>query len=537
MGKSKNKITTVLISGQAGEGVKEAGIIFGKLLSLSGQEVFVTTELPSLIKGGYIFSRISFSQEKVFSDYGNPCLKIDLEKELILFGQKSFHLPMKKLVEQAKAPPITKNSVALGALCYYFGLEFEKLKKIFEKTFKEKAQINIELAKKGYEYLKNLKLPTRGLLKSKAIGLPAGGLIDGNEALALGLVKAGLQTYFAYPMTPATSILHFLAKKQKEFGLKTVQPENEIAAVQMTLGSAFAGFRSACGTSGGGFDLMQETCSLAGMSEVPLLVIVSQRMGPSTGVPTHTSQSDLQLVRFSGHGEFLRIILAPGDPEEAYLLGAEALNLAWKYRSLVIVLLDKHLSESLATSFLDFSKISAKIGLASGRKIEEKKGLVFPGMKNVVVKAASYEHDEKGISTEDPLVIKKMQEKRFKKLQFLLKEQKSKETVKVYGDKKSKNIIICWGSVKGAVLESLKHLKKPAKVVQPLWLEPLDTGKIKSYLKGAKKIIDVEGNITAQLSSLIREKTGIEIKNKILKYDSRPFEPMELAKKINHFLI
>jgi len=162
--------------------------------------------------------------------------------------------------------------------------------------------------------------------------------------------------------------------------------------------------------------------------------------------------------------------------------------------------------------------------------------MAFPGMKNVVVKATSYEHDEQGITTEDSQIIKEMQEKRFKKLQLLLKEQKSKETVKVYGDKKSKNIIVSWGSTKGAVLEAMKYLKKSVKFIQPLYLEPLDAEKIKNHFKGAKKIIDIEGNLTGQLASLIREKTGIEIENKILKYDSRPFEPIELAKKINELL-
>jgi len=553
-------VSTVLIGGQAGDGAKEAGINLGKLLATAGQEVFVSVDYPSVIKGGHIFSRISFSKEKIFSDYKKIDLLIALNNESISFHQKELKkdgvifdescLPMTQITKEINAPAITRTSVALGATCYYFNLEIENLEKIFKEAFGEKAEINIKLAKKGYQYLKtkNFKQKPRRL---KGSGLrPKASekkkiLIDGNQALALGLIKAGLNVYFAYPMTPATSILHFLAKKEKELGLKVVQPENEIAVINMAIGAAYTGQKVAVGTSGGGFDLMQEAMSLAGMAEIPLVIAVSQRPGPSTGVPTYTSQSDLRSTRFSGHGEFPRILLAPGDPEEAYLLGAQALNLAWEYQAPVIVLLDKHLSESLMTSFFDSSKIKIENGKIAHNPKDYKRfettsdgisPMAFPGMKNVVVKATSYEHDEQGITTEDSQIIKEMQEKRFKKLQLLLKEQKSKETVKVYGDKKSKNIIVSWGSTKGAVLEAMKYLKKSVKFIQPLYLEPLDAEKIKNHFKGAKKIIDIEGNLTGQLASLIREKTGIEIENKILKYDSRPFEPIELAKKINELL-
>jgi len=556
----KENITTILIGGQAGDGAREAGINLGKVLAKMGQEVFVAVDYPSLVKGGHNFSRLSFSNKKVNSDYQALDLLVALNQETIDLHQKELKkdgvifsdsfIHFNSIVKEFNATSIMRTAVALGAICYYFNLDLKKLREVFEQVFERKAELNIKLAERGYQCLKKINFQRRRIFANQRRGkktLSAGKkkiLIDGNQAFSRGLVKAGLNVYIAYPMTPASSILHFLAKKQKEFKLKVVQPENEIAVINMALGSAYAGARTAVGTSGGGFALMQEAFSLAGMSETPLVVAESQRPGPSTGVPTYTSQADFNFVRHAGQGEFPRIVLAPGDQEEAYYLGGQALNLAWKYQLPVIVLLDKRLSESLSTSWLDENKIKIIRGkLISPRANKNYQRyqftpdgispLTFPGIKDVVIKATSYEHNEQGITIEDAVSTKLMQEKRFRKLIAILEE---KNTVRVYGNKKSKNVIVSWGSTKGVVLEAMKYLKKSVKFVQPLWLEPLASKKIASELKKAKKIIDIEGNFTGQLANLIREKTGIEIKDKILRYDSRPFEPMELAKKINSFL-
>jgi len=555
---NKRQITTILIGGQAGDGVKEAGINLGRLLIRAGQEVFISADYQSLIKGGHIFSRVSFGQERIFNDYQAIDLLIALNQESVFLHQKELKsdsliisetpikgqvdLPMTEMVKKNGAPNICRTSIALGAVCYYFDLDLKILEEIFQEIFQKKAEINIKLARLGYQSLKDRNFQKRKIKSGKVIKKA---LLDGNEACARGLVKAGLDIYYAYPMTPATSILHFLAKNKERFGLKTVQPETEIAVINMALGSAYTGKRTALGTSGGGFDLMQEALSLAGITETPLVVILSQRPGPSTGVPTYTTQSELQYARFAGHGEFPRIILGPGDQEEACWLSALALNLAWKYQMSVFVLLDKHLSESLSTIDLEAKKTKIDYGKIAKTNqpylryqitADGISPLAFPGTKNKVIKSMSYEHDEFGITTEDPKIVKSMQEKRFRKLKSLVKEQARQETIKIYGDKKSQNIIVSWGSSKGAILEAMKYLKKPIKFILPLWLEPLDTKKIEKHLKIAKKIIDIEANFTGQLASLIREKTGIEIKDKILKYDSRPFEPMELAKKINKWL-
>jgi 2-oxoglutarate ferredoxin oxidoreductase subunit alpha len=326
-------------------------------------------------------------------------------------------------------------------------------------------------------------------------------------------------------MTPSTSILHYLAGKQTKEKLRVIQPENEIAAINMALGAAYAGKRAAVGTATGGFALMQEAFSFSGQAELPLVVAVSQRQAPATGVPTRSSQSDLRFVIHAGHGEFPRIVLAPGDPEESFKAGAEALGLAWKFRVPVIVLLDKNLSEDMLSSKIDENSVLA----------ERNENMIFPGTPDKVVKVTSYEHDEDGITTDIPEEIKKSVEKRFEKGEKIKEEIKNKETFKIFGDKDSENVIVFWGSTKGAVLEAAKYLEKPAKLLQILWMEPFDSLPIKKELRG-NNVICVEGNHEGQLASLIREKTGVDIKNKILKYDSMPFDPEELAEEIKKMM-
>lgn len=470
-------IFTIGVGGAAGDGVKKAGIKIGMLLRDMGLEVYVSFEYPSLIRGGHNFARLSFSKNRIWCDYKELDVLVCLNEET-----KEIH----------------KNELKNDAWVLS-GLTPEKISVkikefLSEKGFKENEQKN--------------KLD----------------LIDGNTAFAKGLQAAGLDFYLAYPMTPATSILHYLAGKQTPEGLKVIQPENEISVINMALGMAYTGKRTAVGTASGGFALMQEAFSFAGMAELPLVVAVAQRQAPATGVPTHSSQSDLRFAIHAGHGEFPRIVLAPGDPEESFRAGVDALNLAWKFRIPVIVLLDKILSEHLMTS-----RPAAEIDMFEASPNFQ----IFPGTPNVVVKVTSYEHTEDGITTDKPEEVKKMIDKRFEKMEKIENEMKDRENVKTYGDSASENAIVFFGSTKSPVLEAAKYLNKPAKLVQIVWLEPFDKERVLSELGGVKKIIGVEANRNGQLISLIREKTGIEITEKILKYDSRPFDPVALAEQIN----
>ncbi|MBN2094065.1 MAG: 2-oxoacid:acceptor oxidoreductase family protein [Candidatus Zambryskibacteria bacterium] len=496
-------IFTIGVGGAAGDGVKSLGVKIGEILCNRGFNVYLSLDYPSLIRGGHNFIRLSFGKEKVWNDY----TKLNV---LVALNTETEQKHKNELKQDAQI--ISKNN------------HEEVLEKI-------KSIIKI----KGFESANFKGLPVQ-----------AGQLIEGNVAFAKGLQAAGLDFYIAYPMTPATSVLHYLAGEQKSSGIKVIQPENEIAVINMALGSAFAGKRTAIGTAGGGFALMQEAFSLAGITELPLVVMVSQRQAPATGVPTYSSQSDLRFVIHAGHGEFPRIVIAPGDSEESFCAGRNALNLAWKYQMPVIVLLDKVLSEHMITATLNETKMveKGKIARETDLNYERYKitedgisPMAFPGTTNAVIKVNSYEHNEKGITIDDPEIIKKMIEKRFSKMKNLETKIQNIETIKIYGDENSKNTIIFFGSTKSPVLEAAKYLKTSTKLIQIIWLEPFDKNKVKAALQTSEKIICVEANHNGQLASLVSEKTGIKITDKILKYDSKPFDPVRLAEEINNKII
>jgi 2-oxoglutarate ferredoxin oxidoreductase subunit alpha len=321
-------IHTITVGGKAGQGVKTTGKVIGELLNEFGYGVFILDDYPSLITGGHNFNKISFSEEEVYCAYKETDILVALDKNtvekhksdlkenhFILYDSSSFQveeetaigIPSKEFMEKAGVSERMRNSSFAGALCCLLGINFEVLDNTFRKLFKDKAEPNIEIAKIAYNFVKESYKP---LLNVEKIGGPKK-LTTGNTEIGEGLVKGGLEIYIAYPMTPSSSILHYLAKKAKNYGIKVVQPENEIAVINMALGSAYAGKRTAVGTSGGGFALMQEGFSMAGMTENPIVAVESQRPGPSTGVPTYTSHADLNFLLNAGHGEFPKIVVAP----------------------------------------------------------------------------------------------------------------------------------------------------------------------------------------------------------------------------------
>lgn len=592
-------VFTIGIGGAAGDGVRESGQSLGQLLCELGYEVYISNTFPSLIRGGHNFTRVSFSKEKIWCDHekldvlialNEETLKIHStngvvvfadrfdEEDLASMGANAVALPMIESVKALNAPAIMKNSVALGATCYLLDLNYSVMQKILNDVFKGKMpEVNIRLADIGFDFLKknNFRHP-RGLasvaleapaLNTRNIGGQIGAelisrkLLDGNTAVGMGLISAGLDFYVAYPMTPVTGLLHFLAGKHGDIpGLKVIQPESELSVINMALGMSYAGKRSAVGSATGGFMLMQESFSLSGMAELPLAIIVGQRQAPATGVPTVSSQTDLASIIHAGHGEFPRIVLLPGDTEEAFVAGMDALNLAWKYQIPVIVLMDKIICENSVTSLIndnvrniDHGKTVGKLAMKTSLVNVNNVGIdnsdaryarykitpdgispiAFPGTPGATIKVSSYEHDEAGVTTDDAQPVKMMIDKRAKKAEMILNEFLERETVKVCGDRDGKNVIVFWGSTKGAVLEASKYLRAPAKLVQIIWAEPFDVKKVTKELTGANMIINIECNHNAQMASLIREKTGIKITDNILKYDSRPLDPIELAGEIN----
>lgn len=577
-----NDVFTVGIGGAAGDGVLEAGSNLGIILKDLGYEVYMSSNYPSLIRGGHNFVRLSFGKEKIWNDHTQLDVLIALNEETVKLhthelnenafifadkfdsedleklGSNATVVPMLYSVKKLSLPDITRNSVALGALCYLLDLSLKSMKNVVGHVFEDKMpEANIKLAEIGFDHLALKQIRHSKKLESSE---PGGEFIDGNMAFSRGLIAAGLDFYVAYPMTPASTILHYLARKQTPGGpsssagqLKVIQPESELSVINMALGMIYTGKRVAIGSATGGFALMHEAFSFAGMAEFPLVVAVSQRQAPATGVPTHSSQSDLRFAIHAGHGEFPRIVMAPGDPEECFRAADVALNLAWKFQIPVIVLLDKILSEHMITCvlpeksvYVDKGKIAENTDENYGRYKFSDDGvspMAFPGTLNTTVKVTSYEHDEYGITTEKVDEVKKMIEKRFSKIKGIEENMKGRETIKVYhgrrggeGDLESENAVVFFGSTKSPILEASKYFEKGIKLIQIIWVEPFPVEKVMKELEGKKRIICVEGNHNGQLSALIREKTGIEKTHEILKYDSLPFDPIELSKQINEII-
>ena len=362
--------------------------------------------------------------------------------------------------------------------------------------------------------------------------------------MGLGAVRAGLKFAAIYPMTPINSLITFLADHSKKLKLVYKQPEDEIAGINMAIGASVSGVRSMVATSGGGFALMVEGVSLAGAIEAPVVIDMGMRVGPATGMPTYTEQGELQFIIHAGHGEFPRIVLAPGDASEAYSMTVDAFNLADQFQIPVFVLTDKYLNESQWC--LPEALVKAKVTIDRGKLVVESalprdrtfkrydlttpdgvSARSIPGMKNGQYYANSYEHDETGHMTEKASGRAAMVEKHLRKHAAI---QKIAKAPTVYGNPDAEISFVAWGSMKGPVLETIKNLN--ANLVHFSWLYPFPTEATQKLLAGKKRIIDVEQNATGQLASLIREHTGIEITEKLLKYDGRPWFPEEILQKI-----
>jgi 2-oxoglutarate ferredoxin oxidoreductase subunit alpha len=545
---------SILIGGKAGDGIRQAGQTLARLLTRIGYRIFFYDDYPSLIRGGHNFSIIRASKKKIQAHKEKVDLIVALNQDtvekhkhrlnpggVILYDSKKVEaqgvgVDFMGLVKELEGSPIMRNTAALGALAKMLNIEWEMLERVITDTMDKKVDLNLKVAQSAYHQVEKAWLSVRKLDQKM---LP---LVSGNEAIALGAVQGGLNMYIAYPMTPASAILHYLAEHEDELGVVTIHPESEIGVVLMALGAAYAGARTMVGTSGGGFALMTEALSLSGQGEIPIVFVVSQRPGPGTGVPTYTMQGDLSFVIHSGHGEFVKVVLAPGDAEEAFYLTGLAMNLAWKFQTPCFVLSDKHLSESIFSFDADPDKIKPEDPLLWDGQGEYKRyldtqngisPLAFPGNPAAMVKATSYEHDEYGITTEESEQIVRMQKKRLRKKKTLEDELSRCEQVKVYGDPESKTVLLCWGSTKGACIEVAEELG--LKVVQPLVLEPLPIEPLKKALSGADKIIDIEVNTTGQLAKHVSA-YGICIDDMILRFDARPFTVDSLLEKVKEVL-
>ena len=533
---------SVLIGGKAGDGINSAGALIAGLLNHLGYHIYVYFDYPSLIRGGHNFAVIRGSGHAIGTCRDPVDVILALSQETITRHLPQAHegtaviydadrvkavgqpLSLKSILASENAPEIMGNSAIIGGFAKSAGIEWKVVEDVMRSHIRKGVDQNLLVAKRAYDQIQTVH-------RIERLNDPPRPHLTGNEAIALGLVRGGLEAYVSYPMTPSSSILHVLAEEKERFGIAVVHPENEIAVILMALGFAYAGKRAAVGTSGGGFCLMTEGLSLAGMAEIPLAIVVSQRTGPSTGLPTYTGQSELLFVLHAGQGEFPRLIVAPGDAEEAYSWSAVAMEIAWRYQVPAFILSDKTLSEGTYSTrtdgFSDFPTVDEQ-PLREGsvpylRYADAPSGVspaVPPGTKDAVVKVNSYAHDEAGYTTEDGEITRRMTMKRRRKEKALAEAMNRYPSVGMYGAVSAPVALLCWGSTKGVCCEVGTRLG--LRVVQPVVLSPFPVDTLKKALDGVVRVICVEENATAQLATLVGQQ-GIPVQDTVLRFDGRPF--------------
>ena len=562
---------SIKIAGEAGMGIKSTGQSLYKYLNSLGYYIYNYLEYPSLIRGGHNVSQIIFSPNHIRSPrvVDHALIALDqnslnlhskeiIEDGFIIHDSESeftipsntkatpISIPIKKLGRESEVGDIGQNIVALGCLVYLFGGGLAFLDEQIKRQFSKKPNLiepNQRALQLGFDYAaKNFTKFQKAIFTSqnqdnKNI------VVDGNEAIGLGAISGGLDFSAIYPMSPISNLLHFLAKSKEKYGFIYKQVEDEIAAINMCIGASFAGARVLTATSGGGFSLMSEAVGLAGITETPIVIVEGMRGGPATGLPTWSEQGDLRFVMHAHQGEFPRIVLTPGDNKEAFLSTHLALNLAAKYQCPVIVLVDKNICDHPQSQFIDNQNLPIEYGEIVTNQVENylryqdsTTGISprsFPGHGNFFV-ANSDEHDEKGFSSEEIIDRNTQHSKRMRKLDRY--DPKDLLNPVLYGPRAADLTLVGWGSTKGPVLDALQYLPNTNFVHIPQVL-PFPTDSLTKLLLESKRLIDIENNSTAQMAGVIREYTGIQIKEKILKNDGRPFFPEEIINRINTSLI
>lgn len=545
---------SVLIGGRAGDGINSAGMLVAQLLNNLGYHTFMYYDYPSLIRGGHNFAIIRGAERPIGIHRDAADYVIALGQETITRHRRILSdrtvvisdsdrvrdggqgISVTGALKAENAPSIMGNSALIGAFAKAAGIPWDVVREVFSRHLGKGTDVNLRVGQRGYDQ-------ARTVLPIPALNNPSRSLLMGNEAIGLGLVAGGITAYISYPMTPSSSLLHFLAENAERFGVAVVHPENEIAVILMALGFSYAGRRAAVGTSGGGFCLMTEGLSLSGMAEIPVVLVVSQRTGPSTGLPTYTAQSDLHFILNAGQGEFPRFVAAPGDAAEAYVWSAAAVDIAWTYQVPAFILADKTLSEGMYS--MDPAELPpvpagpAPVWNGVGpylRYAETGSGispLTFPGTTGVVVKVNSYAHDPSGITTEEPETVSLMAEKRMRKAESLAAGLREYPVVSTTGTLSSDTAVICWGSVKGVCSEVCEDLG--LRMVRPIVLSPFPDEEFRQALKGTRRLIAVEENSTGQLASLLRSH-GIVADVRILHDNGRPLTPALLMTRLAEVL-
>jgi len=567
----------VTIAGAAGDGSGSAASEFLRSCSRRGLHVFATYNYQSAIRGGHIYWGARVSSRKVLSQGDDLDLLVAFNSESISIhgprmpgggavifnsdrtkvppgvlkdGVAECGIPVGELTNPYGRLPIMQNTVAMGAATFLLGLDAETFEATVREVLRAKPQNvqddNVAVARAGHEYAKAHFKPLGARLEGDG---KRRFFLSGNEALGAGLLNGGCRFYSAYPMTPATGILHYLVKEGPKHGMFVKQAEDEIAVVNMAIGASHMGVRAACGTSGGGYSLMVEATGLAAMIEDPLVMVDVMRVGPSTGLPTKTEQGDLFLVLGAGQGDWPRCVISPLTVEDCCLQAQRALNIADRWQTPVTLLSDLYLGEHFETvDALDLDSVGQDRGalLSSWEGGEYRRYLVtesgvsprvVPGTPRAAYTAGSDEHDEDGGLISDVRsglpaslpVRRKMMEKRMRKLEGMRAEMGLPE---VAGDPAAEVTLVGWGSTYRLLIEAMERLNASgtrADVVAFRDLYPMRCREISAILKARKRLILVESNFTGQLGRLIGSETGVDFGYRLLKYDGEPFTPGEIV--------
>lgn len=544
---------SLLIGGKAGDGINAAGLVLSRLLATMGYWPYMYYDYPSLIRGGHNFAIVRGSLDRTVANRDQVDFLIALDKKTLELHQwrtadagviiynadiveaEGIGIPVGAILKTEGAGRVMGNTCLIGAFSRAAGIPWEVAEAVIRKEIRRETEMNLRVARRGYDAAHEIT----SLVKYDAEPLA---LFTGNEAIGLGLLSAGLDAYISYPMTPSSGILHFLAAEAERFSLLVNHPENEIAAMLMAQGLAAGGARTAVGTSGGGFCLMTEGLSMAGMTETPVTVVLSQRGGPSTGTPTYGAQADLLFARHAGQGEFPRFIVAPGDAEQAVVWSARALSLSWEFQVPSFVLVDKNLSEGLYGLNPEIRMVPDATRYWDGNGVYERYAEIKDGISpfapigtpGAVVKINSYSHDPSGLTTEDSQTVAALTEKQMRKAGPMKEAVERLNPVVTGGDAGAVTAVVAWGSAAGVCGEVAETLS--VRMVQPVVLEPFPTESFGRAMEGAERLITVEYNYTGQLGSLLAL-SGFPGDASVRRYDNRPFTVEDLTRRLQEVVL
>ncbi|MBU4319446.1 MAG: 2-oxoacid:acceptor oxidoreductase subunit alpha [Proteobacteria bacterium] len=558
---------SVLIGGEAGQGIQTVGLAMAHTCHRAGLYVMAINDFESRIRGGHSFIQLRISDRPVHG----PTRKLHM---MVALDERTYGLHQPELTEGGLAlipkdnvdtmmqhhrckmvdfegeakkagSSILANTVAAGACLALLGAPFDLFENVLKSTFnqveEEHLAQNVQAAQYGYTAAEGetFKWSWRWAMTS-----PKGRLIDGTQAVAFGALAGDCRFSAFYPMSPATGIIQRLVDMAQTVPLVIEQAEDEIAAVNMVIGAAFAGVRAMTATSGGGFSLMTEGLGLAAITETPIVIVNAQRPGPATGLPTRTAQADLQFVIHASQDEFPRFVFAPGTPFEAFAVTARAFELSERFQVPAIILMDQYLNDSLFVAEESFEAPETVAIFTAADDLEDPAGYrryaltdsgisprALPCKGPALVKVCSDEHDEEGHITEDADIRDAMVAKRFAKLAAMTREIRPPEVIHAGSD----ILLICWGSMRGAMVEAVNRLRADGLNcggvhVVDMW--PFPDAAVGDILRKAKKFFVVEQNRSAQLGQLIRQQTGCQYTDAVLKYNGRPMCAGEITDAI-----